>query len=335
MKFLVKNLPAFLAILLIFACSQKPAKVVNHSRSLYSKNSELSKKNRNSKQKNEIKNNQIEVNAGDTIYSISKKYHVELSDLIKENNLTPPYILKPKTKLISSAPTYHEVKNGETLYAISRLYNMKVDNLIEINNLQAPYSIKTGDKIKVSKFANNGNAAPANDIAASAATSKQKSSVIEEKPLTTKNNITQKPIEKKPDNKVGFIAETLDKFNHFSWPARGQIISKFGPKKGGLYNDGINIKASEGAPVKSSEDGVVAYVGNELKGYGNLVIIKHSGGWITAYAHLKKSLVQRGQKIKKGEQIGAVGSTGNVTSAQLYFGLRKGRDAVNPENYLK
>ena len=78
----------------------------------------------------------------------------------------------------------------------------------------------------------------------------------------------------------------------------------------------------------------MAYVGNELKGYGNLIIIKHSGGWITAYAHLSKTLVKRGQKVVKGDQIAEVGSTGNVNSPQLYFGLRKGRDSVNPENYL-
>jgi murein DD-endopeptidase MepM/ murein hydrolase activator NlpD len=79
----------------------------------------------------------------------------------------------------------------------------------------------------------------------------------------------------------------------------------------------------------------VAYVGNELKGYGNLLIIKHSGGWITAYAHLSKTAVKRGQKVNKLDTIAEVGSTGNVSSPQLYFGLRKGRDAVNPENYLR
>ena len=102
----------------------------------------------------------------------------------------------------------------------------------------------------------------------------------------------------------------------------------------GLYNDGINIKASEGQAVGASEDGIVAYVGNELKGYGNLVIIKHSGGWISAYAHLKNSLVARGQKINKGQKIGNVGNSGKVKFPQLYFGLRRGRDAVNPESYL-
>jgi hypothetical protein len=116
---------------------------------------------------------------------------------------------------------------------------------------------------------------------------------------------------------------------------KGTIISKFGPKSAGLFNDGINIKAQQGQAVVASEDGIIAYVGDELKGYGNLVIIKHAGGWISAYAHLKNYGVELGQKIEKGQKIGIIGNTGKVKSPQLYFGLRKGRDAVNPENYLK
>jgi murein DD-endopeptidase MepM/ murein hydrolase activator NlpD len=185
---------------------------------------------------------------------------------------------------------------------------MKLNQLVEMNSLQEPYSVKLGEKIKISK---------------NSADSVQTAQKTEIKKL--------EPTAENP----GFVERTLDKLNHFSWPIRGQVVSKFGPKTGGLYNDGINIKAKEGADVKAAEEGTVAYVGNELKGYGNLVIIKHSGGWITAYSHLKNWTVKRGEKVAKGGKIGLVGSTGNVDSPQLYFGLRKGRDAVNPENYLK
>ena len=125
------------------------------------------------------------------------------------------------------------------------------------------------------------------------------------------------------------------KNNHFIFPVKGVVISKFGPKAGGLYNDGINIKAKSGENVRATEDGAVAYVGSELRGYGNLIIIKHSGGWISAYGHLDKTKVKRGSKVKKNESIATVGSTGNVHSPQLYFGLRKGREALNPENYIR
>jgi len=113
------------------------------------------------------------------------------------------------------------------------------------------------------------------------------------------------------------------------------VVSSFGPKKGGLYNDGINIKAANNQIVKASQDGVVAYVGNELKGYGNLIIIKHSGGWITAYAHLLNTNVKKGLEVKKGQKIAIAGATGNVNFNQLYFSLRKGRKAVDPQKYLR
>ena len=113
------------------------------------------------------------------------------------------------------------------------------------------------------------------------------------------------------------------------------MLSSFGAKAKGLYNDGINISASRGTPVLAAENGVVAYAGNELRGFGNLLLIKHSGGWVTAYAHNETLLVRRGQKVKKGQVIAKVGSTGAVSSPQLHFELRKGKRAINPEKYLR
>ena len=121
----------------------------------------------------------------------------------------------------------------------------------------------------------------------------------------------------------------------FIWPVdSGIIISRFGPKNAGFYNDGINIQTAEESPVKAINNGVVAYVGNELKGYGNLVIIKHQENWISAYAHLKNFSVKRGQKITQGQQIGKVGKDNKTNKSQIYFGLRKNKTAVNPESYL-
>ncbi len=120
----------------------------------------------------------------------------------------------------------------------------------------------------------------------------------------------------------------------FMRPVDGKIISDFGPKDGGLHNDGINIKAAKGAPVRAAENGVVAYVGSEMAGYGNLVLIRHEGRWMTAYAHLGKTLVKKGDVVKIGQSIGTVGSTGTVDSPQLHFEVRKGTEAVNPSAYL-
>jgi murein DD-endopeptidase MepM/ murein hydrolase activator NlpD len=121
----------------------------------------------------------------------------------------------------------------------------------------------------------------------------------------------------------------------FDWPLRGKVISEFGPKGNGLHNDGINISASNGATVKAAETGVVAYAGNQLKGFGNLLLIKHANGYLTAYAHVRTIHVKRGQSVKKGQKIASVGQTGNVNTPQLHFELRRGSKPVDPMPYLQ
>ena len=120
----------------------------------------------------------------------------------------------------------------------------------------------------------------------------------------------------------------------FRWPVRGRVIATFGPKPNGLQNDGINLAVPEGTPVKAADDGVVAYAGNELKGYGNLVLIRHGNGFVTAYAHASEILVKRGETVKRGQVIAKSGQTGNVTSPQLHFEIRKGATPVDPSQYL-
>ena len=121
----------------------------------------------------------------------------------------------------------------------------------------------------------------------------------------------------------------------FMWPVKGTVISNFGSIGKGRNNDGINIKAPLGTAVKCADAGTVAYAGNELKGFGNLILVKHNDGWITAYAHNDKILVKKGQKVRRGEKIATVGSTGGVNSPQLHFEIRAGKKAVNPRSYLQ
>ena len=121
----------------------------------------------------------------------------------------------------------------------------------------------------------------------------------------------------------------------FLWPVKGKLISGFGPKSDGLNNDGINIGAAKGTPVMAADNGVVAYAGNELRGFGNLLLVKHDGGWITAYAHLDKMEVERGAKVKRGARIGTVGQTGSVNAPQLHFELRKGSHVVDPRDQME
>ena len=120
----------------------------------------------------------------------------------------------------------------------------------------------------------------------------------------------------------------------FDWPVRGKIISAYGPKEGGLYNDGINIAAPKGAPVKSAGDGIVAYVGNDLKTYGNLVLIRHDNGMMTAYAHLGAIKVKKNMSVRRGQTVGSVGSTGTVKASQLHLEIRQGSKTYDPQKYL-
>jgi murein DD-endopeptidase MepM/ murein hydrolase activator NlpD len=115
----------------------------------------------------------------------------------------------------------------------------------------------------------------------------------------------------------------------FRWPVKGRVIQDFGQN-----SDGINISVPEGTEVKAAEDGVVAYAGNELKGYGNLILIRHPNGYVTAYGHAKDLDVKKGDVVKRGQTIATAGQTGNVTSPQVLFEVRKGAAPVNPRQYL-
>jgi murein DD-endopeptidase MepM/ murein hydrolase activator NlpD len=129
-------------------------------------------------------------------------------------------------------------------------------------------------------------------------------------------------------------AEATGALPTFRWPVRGKVITSYGAKTNGKANDGINLAVPEGTPIKAAEDGVVAYSGNELKGYGNLVLVRHANGYVTAYAHASELLVKRGDTIKRGQIIAKSGQSGEVASPQLHFEIRKGSSPVDPLQFL-
>lgn len=263
--------------------------------------------------------NTYEIKSGDNLYSISRKLNLSISSLIKLNKIAPPYKIFPKQKLILPKRSFHKVKKGETLYSISRQYKTDVYSISKLNNLKNINSINEGQALKIygdlkietkNNYRSNDNKAniKKND-------SKKKS---------------LKPIKKTTTN----FKQTPNKNFKFMWPVKGKLISKYGKSSDGFFNDGININSKLNQKVGASNDGVVIYSGNEIPGYGNLILIKHSQNWITAYAHLGKVSVEKGDKVKKGQIIGLVGKTGNVRKPQLHFEIRKGKEAVNPLKYL-
>ncbi|MDR1025920.1 MAG: peptidoglycan DD-metalloendopeptidase family protein [Lactobacillus sp.] len=293
--------------------------------------------------------NQITVVKGDTLYSLSKQYNVPLRDLIERNSLRPPYTLSIGQTIYLPASRFHTVAKGDTLYNISKRYNVDITSLSRHNNLAPPYTLSIGQKLALPGSVGGSSAVVAASASASAtasasvSASKTASSVKKPatkaatKPAATKTTktVAKKTTAKKATTKTAYVAPSKTRKSKFSWPLRGQILSPYGTIAKGRNNDGINIKASLGAAIKAADSGTVAYAGNELKGFGNLILIKHADGWITAYAHNDKLLVKKGQKVARGEKIATAGSTGGVNTPQLHFEVRQGKKPVNPISYLE
>ena len=241
------------------------------------------------------------IKRGDNLYSISRRFNFSLKELISVNEIKSPYKIYPKQRIILPKKKVHIVKKGDTLYSISRLYKTDLFELSRRNNIKNPNSIKKGQKILVPH-------------------------ILKLKSKKLNNKKTQTKIEKKLSKKIDFTG--------FKWPVSGKVISKYGSTKPGFFNDGINISTEFGRNVEASKGGKVVYIGNEIPGYGNLVLLKHSANWITAYAHLDKVFLKKGASVKQGEIIGVVGKTGNVREPQLHFEIRKGKDAVDPLKFL-
>lgn len=152
--------------------------------------------------------------------------------------------------------------------------------------------------------------------------------------VSAEDSSTTKPVTLKYDTKKDAPSSSAN-LPEFKWPVSSQkVISSFGSKGAGKANDGINISAAEGEPVWAAADGQVVYVSNKMKDYGNMVLIKHSGKKTTTYAHLSRIAVDKYERVKRGDIIGYVGSTGNVKASQLFFSLRKGKDVVDPQKYM-
>ena len=309
---------------------------------------------------------EITVQRGDTLYSLSRQYAVPVNDLAVMNKISAPFALSVGQKLkvpdvlsvtAKNTEKKSQSKNNEkmvvskdntknataTVKKSPAVATSKTTNVKSEKSAVAKSEPKTDKKSTVVKSdAKKANAKTAtqntnvktatkkSDAAKTENTTKKTNTTKTETKTNTQKNTTQKQSQKTTVQKIA--ARSSSKF---SWPVRGKILSGYGSKTNGLFNDGINIKASRGATVAAAENGLVAYAGNEVKGMGNLVIIQHSDGWMTVYAHMESMSVRRGHKVSVGQKIGTVGTSGKVDQPQLHFEIRKGTRAYNPINYLK
>lgn len=228
----------------------------------------------------------------------------------------------------------YRVSQGDTLYSIARKYGVNVGSLMAANNLGQSTNIKIGQMLVIPGQGNavaptgivaQNTQAPSRVAVAAPVAPVQKQAEPKAQPAAFTPQKAETPKQAQP-KKAGNLS--------FRWPVKGRVISTFGDKTNGERNDGINLAVPDGTAIKAAEDGVVIYSGNELKSYGNLVLVRHSNGWVTAYAHNKALNVSRGDKVRRGQQIAQAGATGSVSSPQLRFELRKGSTPVNPLDHL-
>jgi murein DD-endopeptidase MepM/ murein hydrolase activator NlpD len=247
------------------------------------------------------------------------------------------------------------IQRGQTLSEIAHSYHIPMRVIAEANGLSPPYRIQVGRTLIIPgggpprtpasvaalQASRPLDAAPpaGPNLSAPAAPDRPPVSA----PLTTPEAkpipavAAPAPVQAVPEAAPDSGKPTAPPANGgsaFLWPVRGRVVATYGGKPDGSHNDGINIAAPRGTAVEAVDGGVVAYTGNELRGYGNLILVKHTNGWISAYAHCDQILVKRGDKVARGQVIARVGATGNVSEPQLHFELRRGQHAVDPREFL-
>jgi len=306
---------------------------------------------------------------GDTLAAVAERAAASIRALAAANHLAPPYTLAPGQRLIVPAGRWHVVRAGETGIAIARAYGAAWPRVIRANGLAPPYALEIGDRLLIPArvvVATAAASAPAKPIPATiegrahafnldidALLGAERRPRAASRPPTPAPPATRaiplpvlgKTSENPTGNGEGDRAQGVGGAGrtepavaapaiHLEWPLTGRVLSAFGAKPGGRFNDGVNIAAVAGAPVRAAADGTVAYAGNGVAAFGGLILLRHAGGWLTAYAHCEALLVAKGDTVRAGQSIAKAGATGEVDEPQLHFEVRRGRTPVDPLRQL-
>jgi len=278
------------------------------------------------------------VGRGETVYGLSRRHGVSIRAIIEANALNPPFHLGVGQKIILPRMRQHLVRSGDTLGRIASAYDIEFYDLARLNGLKPPYTIYVEQRLLLPGKAVGGETTMTT-VLVGPNIGKTPPPLLKTPPdwdsSVSKKLTAPAPVTSKPTKVLNVPPLPAVSVKGFIWPVKGQVISGFGAKSKGLRNDGINIAARRGTPVRATAKGVVVYAGNELRGFGNLLLLKHAGGWVSAYAHNERLTVERGAKVKKGQAIATVGSSGGVRSPQLHFELRKGKRAHDPRPHLR
>ncbi len=298
------------------------------------------------------------VQAGDSVYGIAYRYGATPRQMIALNNLRPPFEIQAGQRLLlPPEQQLYTVRPGDTVNGLAAAYNTDPETLARLNHLPPPYVLHTGSKVGIPKprapraavaalpAARPRVATPSQPVQPRTISPRlppKRPTEVSTAPLPPAERVAKPaparmeptaprrpppvqrgPAAAKPGSSGGFLA-----------PVEGPVIAKFGKQADGRQNDGVNIAAARGTPVRASRAGEVVYAGDALQGYGKLLLVKHAGGWVTAYAHLDRILAQRGDKVARGQTVGVVGSSGGVSAPQLHFEMRQENKPVNPSGKL-
>lgn len=261
----------------------------------------------------------VEVRANDTLYALATRYQVTPQSVIEANELQPPYNLRKGQALKVSPRRIHIVRPGDSVYVISQRYAVSQYQLAQLNNLAPPFELKNGQTLQLP------NSLDFSVLDVGLPDGISDTNIAQ--PTPTKTSVPATPRKR-------FVAPSLAGSSGFTWPVRGEIITEFGPSQRGVHNDGVNIAASEGASVGAAAKGRVAFVGINIKSFGKLILVKHDGGIITAYAHLADISVKEGEIVNAGQSIGTIGDSGRVDTPQLHFEIRKSRQPIDPRSLI-
>ena len=325
----------------------------------------------------------IEVQPGDTLFKLSKRHKVAVSELMSVNGLTGPNLkpgqklnlpanraaLKPLTRtpaasvVAAAAPVEvpadwkgsYTVKSGDALYTIARQHKIKLEDLQRHNGITDVRKVKPGMVLRMP--GTNGAGTDGTSASVTPPPDAVKDAVVASAPASTESSAAPKLLngqaaagervaavvpltptanDASPSiNAVAPGATTVAANGKLRWPVQGKIISNFGQRPDGTHNDGVNLAVPMGTEIHAAEEGTVAYAGSELKGYGNLILLRHDNGWVTAYAHSDELMVKRGDRVKRGQVIAKAGKSGSVDQPQVHFEVRQGQKPVDPSPFME
>lgn len=265
---------------------------------------------------------------GDTLGNIANRYALTLDDIIRANMIAGDRIMAGQ-RLVLPPPRSYTVQGGDSIDRIARMFDTDVESIAAENNLHQPYTLQYGQTLEIPQQRQE-----PERMGELRAPDTQSYDSIETQPLDgytpqSDSAVMAEPLQPSPINNP-----SAGGTGKFARPVHGDVVSGFGPKAGGMYNDGINIAAKAGTPVSAAQSGTVAFAGQGPEGYGNMVLVKHDDGYFTVYSHLSQISVNEGASVPQGAMLGRVGATGKVKEPQLHFEIRKGTQPVDPAGLL-